>query len=119
MRQDMQKVLVEPGRTAARQRYAPSNVKLLDGEAIGPTREPMQLRYRSGFGRSMKDSRMSFKPLNRFLDSRIGQPWDLVYSELRGLKGARSEEAFAHAVGDVAVNTFIDSDGVVKASTPL
>ncbi|WP_162570990.1 MULTISPECIES: hypothetical protein [unclassified Variovorax] len=114
----MQKVLSEHGRSASRYRYAPSRVRVIDGEVVSLSREPMQLRYRTGYGRAAKESYLSFKPLHRFLASRIGQPWDEVHSELRGLKGARSEEAIAHAVGDVAVNTFIDIDGVVKVTTP-
>lgn len=85
MRSDMSKVLCETGREAG----MPSGGRRdqwarLDPEELA-TREGMRRRHRQRkhFGEHLS-------PLWRFLGSRVGRPWDDVYSEIRAQLSPRS-----------------------------
>jgi hypothetical protein len=76
MREDMAKILVERPRTGGGGKYPRAAIRgPLDHH---PLREPIKsplLRHRKFLNENLA-------PLRRFLRSRLGQPWDNVYSEI-------------------------------------
>lgn len=79
MRHDMSKVHTEPSRRPdrtvvnARSRYF----------ATTPLEElPLRENMRSPWNGFRRNQQRSYAPLKRFLASRVGQPWDKVYSEI-------------------------------------
>jgi hypothetical protein len=72
MRSDMSKKLVERPRYPGRKRKG--RARPLDEL---PGREPMSM------GRGSKSFGENLAPLQRFLERRIGRPWDRVYGEIR------------------------------------
>ena len=72
-----------------------------------------------GRHRRTKELNENLNPLKRFLLSRVGKPWDEVYSEIR--KNLRIENAvdlhiMQHLYGYVTVNTYLDDDGRISES---
>lgn len=80
MRRDMSRKLVERPRSGAgrkrKGRRRPADEL--------PAREPMSM------GRGSKLFSENLAPLRRFLERRVGQPWDQVYSEIRARLVPRS-----------------------------
>lgn len=80
MRRDMAKKLVERPRLGAGRKRKGRARPLEDL----PGREPMSM------ARGSKAFNENLAPLRRFLERRVGQPWDQVYSEIRARLGPRS-----------------------------
>jgi len=78
MRQDMPKVVVERGRTNATYSYRDHRSSRKKAEDDLPRNEGMRRPY----GWEKKQLNETLAPLRRFLRSRVGQPWDKVYSEI-------------------------------------
>lgn len=80
MREDMAKVIVERPRIGDRSRSAASRVTRFHQRPIDEwhRREGMGSRYR----RRTRHLNENLAPLRRFLRSRVGRPWDEVYSEV-------------------------------------
>lgn len=65
----------------------------------------------------------NLQPLRRFLESRIGKPWDEVYSEIMqnlNLNNAVQYHVYQHLTRDrmVETNTYLGKSGKVVANTP-
>lgn len=89
MRKDMAKVLVEDGRINGgdgarklkRQHRRRSRERFHQSPEEAPKREPMS--GHRNYGWYAKELNEFLNPLQRFLESRVGQPWSKVYSEIR------------------------------------
>lgn len=113
MRQDMQKVLHETSRSIDSGR--PIKYGFVDGESLAPMRESMRRPHLSGWGG--KVSHLHLAPLKRFMNSRVGKPWDDVFAEVKRTftKGnALVDDPLTYV--DVAVSTSI-LDGEVVVHT--
>jgi hypothetical protein len=123
MRKDMLKLLSERPRSGSRMRGTKLGKRLpptadLDPEDSGPERvssSPQGPVYGRGWGDKERNQRL--KPLRRFLDSRVGRPWDEVYSEIR--KSIHWRRAMGYRVLDrldrlVATDCFLEDGRVVQ-----
>lgn len=83
MRADMGKVLVERPRPGSRQGSRPHKGygkgvrRALESDDGGPVREGIRAPYSS---RRFFNEHLA--PLRRYLDSNVGRPWNLIYSEI-------------------------------------
>lgn len=79
MRNDMSKIHTEPSRKDGR-KVASAGARFL---ARTPLDElPMRENMRSPWSGFRREQQRSYAPLKRFLASRVGQPWNKVYSEI-------------------------------------
>lgn len=77
MRNDMHKVIAEPGRRGGHD-YVKNRVAIDAADDSEPTREPM--RRRGKFDRRSRCH--SYNPLRRYLTSKVGQLWNDVFSDI-------------------------------------
>lgn len=77
MRNDMHKVIAEPGRRGGHD-YVKTRVAIQANDDSEPTREPM--RRRGKFDRRSRCH--NYNPLRRYLASRVGQLWNDVFSDI-------------------------------------
>lgn len=114
MRQDMHKLFFEKGRTSGRRGVSRCNVSEQDFE-FAARRESMTADYPDW---ANKGRIFQVRALRRFLASRVGQPWDQVYSEITGtLKGPRFAEMLEYVADWVAVGAYFDSAGQLVCNT--
>jgi hypothetical protein len=132
MRSDISKVLVTTPRIGSR--WKNGEVRALRRERIdedydGPRRTSMKP---SNAGWERKQLNEYLNPLYRFLERRVGERWDNVYSEIcasnsRG--SAVGEHIYQHLFDYVRVKTtdvsswfnpdfFVDGDGILRRSAP-
>jgi hypothetical protein len=78
MRQDMYKVVREPARSSCGLKPGRA-MRDVEGESLAPTRESMRPRSHHVHGRT----RLKLSALRRYVASRVGQPWNTTYAELR------------------------------------
>jgi hypothetical protein len=117
MRPDMDKVLVERPRLAGGLRRPKGNRKRerLAMADLAPAREGYRRRWTS-FEKRFNEH---LGPLRRFLQSRVGRPWNKVYSEICQhvrLDSAVQSHVLDHLRDYVMVNTRV-IDGAVCKST--
>lgn len=91
MRSDMYKLLHETTRPYYGERTQRA-LREVDGEVLEPTRQSMRRPHRRCWGG--KGTTLRLAPLTRFLESRVGQPWDKTFSELQTTLRQR-DEAFS------------------------
>lgn len=77
MRNDMHKVIAEPGRRGGHD-YVKTRVAIDAADDSEPTREPM--RRRGKFDR--RNRCHNYNPLRRYLASKVGQLWNDVFSDI-------------------------------------
>lgn len=77
MRNDMHKVIAEPGRRGGHD-YVKTRVAIDAADDSEPNREPM--RRRGKFDRRSRCQNTN--PLRRYLASKVGQPWNDVFSDI-------------------------------------
>jgi hypothetical protein len=111
MRKDMNKLLCERPRGGRRLKTKRTLGRHFDWESA-PTRAPMP-----GWIRRSKGLNENLQPLERFLRSRVGRPWDLVYAEIRAdLKVTRAIDLHILQHLDHMVHTKVRIiDGVLEA----
>lgn len=83
MRQDMHKVVVERPRAYAYYRYRDmrfARKRIVDADE--PDEIPRHEGMRRPYLEEPKALNENLSPLRRFLESRVGKPWDKVYSEI-------------------------------------
>lgn len=108
MRSDMAKIIVE------RPRIKPwgaekGKTKKVDLEDM-PQHESMKKKYRH----DIKQLNENLAPLRRYLNSKVGQPWDVVYSEICEhikLNSAVQRHILEHLFSMIDTNTYIGDDG--------
>lgn len=128
MRQDMAKVIVERPRLGGSHKYRERRSVLKDQvryvERTGDLEYDLletgteSARYWASrmLGYSRKELNENLKPLKRFMLSRVGQPWDKVFSEICQVMDTRSAcqyHIWQHAKDYVEENTCIGEDGEV------
>ena len=94
MRKDMFEIIIERPRYGARMRPKGRyrTTRRTNPEAL-PCKEPMWFRGKT------KELNENLAPLRRFLERRVGRPWDAVWSELREFlspKSAVQKHVFDH-----------------------
>ncbi len=129
MREDMSKVLVERPRRGhdsghmhyrMERRASKQELRLNDEEQIGG-RKGMKSHLRGHIKRYKKTLNENLNPLYRFLDSRLGQPWNDVYSEILSqlnLNNPVEYHVYQHLIEFrmVEIDTHIDDAGRVCSS---
>lgn len=109
MRADFQDVLITRGRRGAGWKKPGRRRKFEDC----PRQEPIDRRGTKHF-----DDHLG--PLKRFLASRVGRPWDDVWSELCGQldrRGLLQRHVFVHLEQMVAIRVVRDGDRLVELGT--
>lgn len=110
----MNKIIVERPRRGGYGGEDPrylSDQRRMDLEDL-PQRESMRRRW----GSNCKELNENLAPLRRFVESRVGLPWDDVYSEIRenlDASDATQYHILQHLEGYVEKNTFLDGVGAV------
>lgn len=107
MRKDMYKVIVErPRRGGERRNEMPRPVDLDDS----PKQEGLRRRHRS-----RKWLNENLRPLERYLASQVGRPWDKVYSEIcAGIDRRNTVQQHIHQhLEDFVATRLIRVDGVL------
>lgn len=121
MRHDMPERFMEPGRGSRIRKY-PRNTKTLkftDDDGQVPTIYGMRKVYRAHGHYGDGCVGTDFALLRRFLQSRVGQPWNDVYSEIcaeadkRSFKGHHFMDWLEESVDKHCV---IDDEGVLRTS---
>ena len=108
MRSDMFEVIIERPRIGGKWGRPKGRRAERLRQQEGPTREPMSR------GRGSKCLNENLAPLRRFLQSRVGRPWDAVLSEICALlnvKSAVQAHVLVHVKQMVEENTVL-VDGV-------
>ena len=134
MRKDMHKLLVMRPRVAHYQSWIPigslnrrrnayraakqfhMDIDLDVCDTYSGTKQPMKSRL---LGYKLKMFGENLKPLKRFLKSRVGFPWDDVYSEIRTVMSTRTtlqHHVFQHLFWEVCTKTQLTEDGRVICS---
>lgn len=110
MRKDMFEIIIERPRYGRRSsgkgRYA---IKRRTNPEVLPTKEPMWYRGKT------KSLNENLAPLRRFLERRVGRPWDSVWSELREFlspKSAVQKHVFDHVL------QYVEKNPVFKEGIP-
>lgn len=119
MRSDIAKVVIE------RPRYNHKDPSKKTGQRIhryypGDEYEDLPQREPASRGRGTKYFTDFLNPLERFLRSNVGRPWDKVYSELCAHLDRRKttgRHVFEHLEDFVEVNCFVGEDGELYASS--
>ena len=119
MRSDMSKVVIE------RPRYGHKDPSKKTGKRIhrydpGDEYEDLPQREPASKGRGTKEFTDFLNPLERFLRSNVGRPWDKVYSELCAHLDRRKttgRHVFQHLEDFVEVDCFVGDDGVLYAGS--
>ncbi len=123
MRRDMSKVIVEKPRYIGRGRLKTRRIRKLNNEYLSedetyegaPILEGSSLResLKAGTARS-KHFSDHLNPLRKFLEARVGQKWDSVYSEMSAELRGRSttlDHLRQHIFDLVSITVFYDDDG--------
>ena len=137
MRKDMSKVIVERprlggvGKENSRRNRRETKMTLRDVDgSTAPETDVWSFhgmkRVHTSLPGSYDDKKQlneNLQPLRRFLDSRIGKPWDEVYSEIMqnlNLNNAVQYHVYQHLTRDrmVEANTYLSKTGKVMANTP-
>lgn len=127
MRKDMPKLITDRPRTAGGRRRAKPTIRQVDIESaddleVGPSHSAMRDR-----DEDRKSQRDHLSPLFRFLQSRIGKPWDAVWSEIcrnADLRSTLGDHLRQHVLGYVQLdiadvnknyrNLYVDPNGTLK-----
>lgn len=105
MRNDMAKVIVERPRRAG---YATSPGRAVHNPDCMPSKQGMRAPHVRHYGG--KELNENLAPLKRFLMSRVGQPWNEVFSEIsKNLRVTSTVQAHVrdHVTDFVSVNTSV------------
>jgi hypothetical protein len=110
MRQDMYKLIVERPRRGGGYR---SEIPAPDDLEDSPRQEGLRKRHRS-----RKWLNENLRPLERFLASQVGRPWDKVYSELcAGIDRRNTVQQHIHQhLEDFVAIKVVEIDGELRAS---
>ena len=111
MRKDMHKILVEPPR-----RGRDAEIRVKGRASRNPDDLPFFQSMRDGRRRgwNRKEATTNTNPLRRFLNSRVGRPWDEVHAELCAGNDARNRvKAMVRkaALSCVETQTWVGDDG--------
>ena len=132
MREDMSKVLVERPRVGhdtgervsrhARRTYK-QNLRLVKDDEdsnfdSGANTESISAHTKGHPKRYSKELNENLKPLRRFLRSRLGKPWDKVYSEIMAgfnMQNAVQYHVWQHLInfGEVETKTYMEGNTVM------
>jgi hypothetical protein len=82
MRSDMAKVIVERPRFGSRLRSRRCNGHRRDEQKLGVAALPKFEGMKRPYGHDTKGLNEHLGPLRRYLDSKVGQPWDKVFGEI-------------------------------------
>ncbi len=128
MREDMSKILVERPRIGSNTGEAISRLTRrsfkqkfrLDPEDAFETRQSIQ-GHLGGPKRHHKELNENLKPLRRFLLSKVGKPWNDVYSEIMSninLNNAAQYHVWQHLIqlGEVQTKTYMEGNAVMVSS---
>lgn len=109
MRNDMYKVIVERPRRGGSRNEFPAPEHLEDS----PQQESLRKRHRS-----RKWLNENLRPLERFLASQVGRPWDKVYSEIcAGIDRRNTVQQHIHQhLEDFVAIKVVDVDGTLCAN---
>lgn len=113
MRQDMDKLFYERGRSTGRNvKFRP---KVHTDEEFSAVRESMRRNYSYS---AQKDSLFALRALKRFVEARVGQPWSEVYSEICSTLRGQGPEEIRDRIRDwVAINTYLSAQGEIVVNT--
>lgn len=137
MRKDISKILVERprvggvGKENSRRNRRETKQALRDiDDSVAPETDVWSFhamkRVHTSLPGSYDDKKQlneNLQPLRRFLDSRIGKPWNEVYSEIMqnlNLNNSVQYHVYQHLTRDrmVETNTYLSKSGKVIANTP-
>jgi hypothetical protein len=116
MRSDMSKVVVERPR---RSDFGDRKGRKIDHDHL-PSKQGMRAPHVRNYGGKQLNENLS--PLRRFIESRVGRPWDKVYSEI--CENLRADNTVQQHVRDhiedfVSIRTsMVDGEVVVHYSSP-